>query len=122
MLPAAALVSSAVLEMVSLFMSSSSTFFDWAFSDLVLAAFDGAESITSAEGIAMYAGAGGKSARLHADCTAVKVLGRASLLWDKPRRQWLNEGNSLLSFDGMTTVGMSYTFRAGNSRVGNVSG
>ncbi len=49
--PAAALVSSAVLEIVSLFSSSSRTWTEFWFSDLVVAAFDGADSITSMEGI-----------------------------------------------------------------------
>ncbi len=52
MLPAAALVSSAVFEIVSLLRSSSSTRTDFWFSLLVLAAFDGTESIASTDGIA----------------------------------------------------------------------
>ncbi len=51
MLPAAALVSSAVFEMVSLFKSSSRTLTDFWFSDFVVAAVDGADSITSADGM-----------------------------------------------------------------------
>ena len=51
MLPAAALVSSAVLEMVSLLRSSSRTFSDLAFSAFVVAAFEGAASMMSAEGM-----------------------------------------------------------------------
>ena len=51
MLPAAALVSSAVFEMVSLLKSSSRTLTDFWFSDLVVAAVDGADSITSADGM-----------------------------------------------------------------------
>ena len=53
MLPAASLVSSAVFEMVSLFSNSSSTLTDFWFSDLVVAAFVGAASIMSTEGIVM---------------------------------------------------------------------
>lgn len=51
MLPAAALVSSAVFEMVSLFNSSSSTLTDFWFSDFVVAAVEGADSMMSADGI-----------------------------------------------------------------------
>ena len=51
MLPAAALVSSAVFEIESLLRSSSSTLTDFWFSDFVFAAFDGADSITSADGM-----------------------------------------------------------------------
>jgi hypothetical protein len=47
----AALVSSAVFEMVRALSSSSKTLTDFWFSDLVLVAFEGAESITSMEGI-----------------------------------------------------------------------
>lgn len=53
MLPAAALVSSAVFEIVSLFKSSSSTWTDFWFSDFVVAAVEGADSIMSADGIAL---------------------------------------------------------------------
>jgi hypothetical protein len=51
MLPAAALVSSAVFEMVSLVKSSSSTLTDFWFSDFVVAAVEGADSMMSADGI-----------------------------------------------------------------------
>jgi hypothetical protein len=51
MLPAAALVSSAVFEMVSLVKSSSSTLTDFWFSDFVFAAVEGADSMMSADGI-----------------------------------------------------------------------
>jgi len=51
MLPAVALVSSAVFEMLNLLKSSSRTLIDFKFSDLVLAAFDGTESMMSAEGM-----------------------------------------------------------------------
>ena len=51
MLPAAALVSSAVFEIVSLFKSSSSTLTDFWFSDFVVAAVDGADSIMSTDGM-----------------------------------------------------------------------
>ncbi len=51
MLPAAALVSSADFEMVSLFRSSSSTRTDFWFSDLVLTAFDATDSIMSTDGM-----------------------------------------------------------------------
>ncbi len=51
MLPAAALVSSADLEMLNVLKSSSRTLIDFRFSDLVLAAFDGTESMTSTEGM-----------------------------------------------------------------------
>lgn len=47
----AALVSSAVFEMVRALSSSSRTLTDFWFSDLVLAAFEGARSIASTEGI-----------------------------------------------------------------------
>ena len=50
-LPAAALVSSAVLERVRFFRRSSSTCTDFWFSDLVLAVFDGTESMISTEGM-----------------------------------------------------------------------
>ena len=51
MFPAAALVSSAVLEMVSLLRSSSRTCTDFWFSDFVVAAVVGAVSLMSTEGI-----------------------------------------------------------------------
>ena len=51
MLPAAALVSSAVLEMVSLFISSSSTLTDFWFSLFWVAGFEGAASMMSMEGM-----------------------------------------------------------------------
>lgn len=53
MLLAAALVWSAVLEMVNWFSRSSSTLTDFWFSALVFAAFEGTESMTSTEGIVM---------------------------------------------------------------------
>lgn len=51
MLPAAALVSSADLEMLNLLNSSSRTLIDFKFSDLVFAAFEGTESMMSTEGM-----------------------------------------------------------------------
>lgn len=59
MLPAAALVSSAVLEMVNWFSRSSSTLTDFWFSALVFAAFEGTESMRSTEGIVMDVRLGG---------------------------------------------------------------
>ena len=53
MLPAASFVSSADFAMVSLPISSSKTWTDLAFSLLVLAAFEGAESMAATEGILM---------------------------------------------------------------------
>ena len=52
-LPAAALVSSAVLEMVNCLSRSSSTWTDFWFSALVFAALEGTESMRSTEGIVM---------------------------------------------------------------------
>lgn len=51
MLPAAALVSAADFEMDSLFSSSSRTWIDFWFSDLVLTVFDGTDSIISTDGM-----------------------------------------------------------------------
>lgn len=51
MLPAAALVSSAVLEMVNLLKRSSSTFTDFWFSDLVFAVFEDTDSMMSTDGM-----------------------------------------------------------------------
>ena len=51
MLPAAALVSSAVFEIVSLFISSSSTLTDFWFSLFCVVGFEGAASMMSTEGI-----------------------------------------------------------------------
>lgn len=51
MLPAAALVSAADFEMVSLLSSSSSTWIDFWFSDLVLTVFDGTDSMISTDGM-----------------------------------------------------------------------
>lgn len=56
-LPAASLVSSAVFEMVSLFRSSSSTWVDFWFSLLIVAAFVGAASMI--EGISVADARGG---------------------------------------------------------------
>ena len=51
MLPAAALVSSAVFDTDNFPNRSSSTWIDFRFSDLVLAAFDDTDSMISTEGI-----------------------------------------------------------------------
>lgn len=51
MLPAAALVSAAVFEILSLPRSSSRTLTDFWFSDLVLAVFEGTDSMTSSDGM-----------------------------------------------------------------------
>ena len=53
MLPAAALVSSAVFETVSLLRSSSRTLTDFWFSDLMLASVGCTESMMSTEGMAL---------------------------------------------------------------------
>ena len=53
MLPAAALVSSAVFDIVSLLSSSSRTLIDFWFSDFVLAALEGTVSMMSSPGIMM---------------------------------------------------------------------